>query len=229
MRNSIAAIIVAISFLPSVECTPQPPTGLAPPQTAHNTPPTPSGLLKPSLESVHQAVTALKLERWKRGTVRDEAGEDAQKILVDLETNLPPLLTAADSQPEKISNELPVSRNIDALYDVLLRVFEAARVSAPPEQITQLDEALSSLNNARLALDGRLRESAASLEKQVSDLQSALQAQDALKCPAPKPAPALPFCLEPKPVRRPAKKPVQPASPPAKTPAATPAPAKPQN
>jgi hypothetical protein len=234
MRISIAAIIVAIFCLPGVVCTAQPLTGgaaaKAAPPAAPSTPPTMSGILKPSLETVQQAVNALKLEKWKKGTVRDEAGENAKRILVDLQTNLPPLLTVADSAPEKISNELPVSRNIDALYDVLLRVYEAARVSAPPEQITQLDEALNSLSNARLALDGRLRESAASMEKQVSDLQSTLQAQDAIKCPTPKPAPAIPFCIAPKPaVRRPIKKPAPPATPPQTTPPAAPVTPKPQN
>jgi len=230
MRISIAAIIVAIFCLPGVVCTAQPPTGEAASQAAPNTPLTTSGILKPSLETVLQTVTALKLEKWKKGTVRDEAGENTKRILVDLQTNLPSLLAVADSAPVKISNELPVSRNIDALYDVLLRVYEAARVSAPPEQITQLDEALNSLNNARLALDGRLRESAASMEKQVSDLQSTLQAQDAIKCPTPTPAPAIPFCIAPKPaVRKPAKKPAPSATPPAKTPPEAPAIPKPQN
>jgi hypothetical protein len=231
MRVSTAVIIVAIFCLPSAECSAQTPTVGAPPQPASTTPLTPSGILKPSLETVQQTVSGLKLDKWKRGTVRDEAIENTGKILLDLQTNLPPLLEAADSAPEKISNELPVFRNIDALYDVLLRVFDAARISGTPEQITQLDVALNSLNNARLALDGRLRESAASMEKQVSDLQSTLQAQYAIKCPALTPAPAIPFCIAPKPaVRKPVKKPTPPATPPAKTSsAATPATPKPQN
>lgn len=230
MRISIAAIIVAIFCLPSVACTAQPPRGSTPPQTALGAPLTPSGLLKPSLDSVETTVTALKLEKWTRGTVRDEAGKNIRRILLDLQTNLPPLMTVADSAPEKISNELPVASNIDALYDVLLRVFDAARVSAPSEQITSLGVALNSLSDARLALYNRIGESAASMEKQVSDLQSTLQAQAAIKCPAPTPAPAIPFCIAPKPaVRKPTKKPASPATPPQTTPSAAPATPKPQN
>lgn len=225
MRISVAAIIVEIFCLPSVLCMAQPSIAVAPSPAPPNSSPSPSGILRPSLETVQQTVTALKLEKWARGTVRDEAGQNLKKIMQDLQSNLPPLLAVADSTPEKISNELPVSRNIDALYDVLLRVFEAARVSAPPEQITQLDAALNSLNNARLALDDRIGESAASMENQVSELQNTLQAQYALKCPAPSPAPAIPFCLAPKPVvRKPAKKPAPPATPPANTAPATPKP-----
>jgi hypothetical protein len=229
MRISIAAVIGAILCFPCVVCTAQPPAGGAPPQPAPSAPLTPSGILKPSLDSVETAVTALKLDKWKKGTIRDEAGENTKRILVDLQTNLPPLLTVADSVPEKISNELPVSRNIDALYDVLLRVFDAARVSGTPEQIAQLGVALNSLSDARLAFAGRVQSSAATMEKQVGDLQSTLQAQAAVKCPTVAPAPATPVCVAPKPAaRKPAKKPVPPATPPQTTPATTPAAPKPQ-
>lgn len=225
MRISIAAVIGAILCFSCVASTAQPAPGGAPPQAAPTTQLTPSGILKPSLDSVETTVAGLKLDRWKKGTVRDEAGDNIKKILFDLQTNLPPLLTVADSAPGAVSKVLPVSRNIDALYDVLLRVFEAARVSATPEQITQLDQALNSLNTARLTLDGRIRESAESMEKQVSDLQGTLQAQYAIACPAPKPAAAVAFCIAPKPtVRKPTKKP---APPPVTAPSATQAPSKP--
>jgi hypothetical protein len=230
MRFSIAGVLCAILCLSRVICTAQPAPGGAPPQAAPNLPLTPSGILKPSLDSVETAVNALKLDRWKRGTVRDEADENIKKIQLDLQSILPPLLTAADLAPESVSKVLPVSSNVDALYDVLLRVYEAARVSAPPEQITQIEAALNSLSTARLALNGRLRETAAAMEKQVSDLQSTLQGQYALKCQAPSPAAAIPFCIAPKPVvRKPAKKPAPPATAPAQTPSATPAAPKPQS
>ena len=68
MRISIAAVIGVIFCSPCVVCTAQPPAGAAPPQAAPSAPLTPSGILKPSLEAVQQAVAALKLEKWKKGT-----------------------------------------------------------------------------------------------------------------------------------------------------------------
>jgi hypothetical protein len=190
---------------------------------------TTSGLLQPSLDAVWQTATSLKLERWKRGTVRDEAGDDVHEILKDIHTNLPPLLSASDSAPETISKAYPVARNIDALYDVVLRVYEAARVSAPPEQIAQLQQALVSLKNARIALDDRLQESASAIEKQVSDLQTTVKAQAAVKCPAT-PAPVIPACVAPTPAKKVVRKK---PNPPATNSPASPAPAtaapKPQN
>jgi hypothetical protein len=170
--------------------------------------------LQPSLDAVFQTVNALKLDKWKKGTVRDEAGEDVSKILLDLHSKLPPLLTEADSNPGTISKTLPVSQNIDALYDVLLRVFDAARVSGPADQIAQLNDALNTLMKAHLALDKNLQESAMAVEKQVTDLETNLQAQKAVKCPVT-PAPVIPACTPPAPAKKVIKKrPKPPETPP---------------
>jgi hypothetical protein len=186
----------------------------------------PSAILRPSLDMVQQTIGALKLDKWKRGTVRDEAEKNTAAILRDLQTNLPPLMTAADAPPETLSKVLPMSRNVDALYDVLLRVDEASRVSAPADQITQLEQALESLRKARLSFDDHLEDSAAGMEKQVTDLQATVQKQSAVKCPAPTPSPV---CTPPPPAHKPKRKPKPPATkPPASTapgsaPASTPA------
>jgi hypothetical protein len=204
------------STAPVAPATPAPAVSSPPAAVAPAAPPTPSGLLQPSLDTLWQTVTALKLERWKRGTVRDETSDNVAEILRDIHTNLPPLLSGADSAPETISKELPVSRNIDALYDVLLRVYEAARVSAPPEQIAQIQQALVSLKNARVALDDRMQGSAAAIEKQMSDLQTKVDAQAAVKCPVA-PPPTTPACVAPAPAKKTVKK--KPNPPPKTTPA----------
>jgi hypothetical protein len=87
--------------------------------------------LQPSLDAVLQAVTAVNLEKWKRGTVRDETGGHITAIEHDLQGNLPPLLQAADANAGTLTKVLPVARNAEALYDVLVSVVEAARVAGP--------------------------------------------------------------------------------------------------
>jgi hypothetical protein len=63
------------------------------------------------------------------------------------------------------------------LYDVLLRVEEAARVVAPDDQVGQLQSALNSLETARLALNDRMQGSADAMEKQVVDLRGVIRQQ----------------------------------------------------
>lgn len=188
--------------------------------------PAPSALLQPSLDTVLQAVTAVKLEKWKRGTVRDETGDHITAIEHDLQGTLPPLLQTADANAGKLSKVLPVTRNAEALYDVLVSVVEAARVAGPPDQVTQLEQALSGLGTALRSLDDRVQEIAAAQELETSGLRKSVQTLTAAKlaaaaAPAPPPKP----CPAPAPARKPRKKP--PAATTPATPSATPAPAKP--
>jgi hypothetical protein len=170
---------------------------------------------------VQQTVSALKVEKWKRGTVRDEAGGHISSILRDVHTTLPPLLATADAAPGTTSKMLPVSRNLAALYDVLLSVVEAARISGSADDLNQLQQALTSLGTARDALDDRMLASVNALEKQEVDLRSSLRASEAAKRATPPPPPA-PVCPAPAPVRKARKKVT---TPPAKPPQASTPPA----
>ena len=228
MRILASTLSVAMLCSPSIASSAQTPSGVPPQgvppatQTATSStapapapPPGPSTILKPALDQVQQAVNSAKVERWKRGTVRDEAGTDIGSIVNDLQVNLPPLIKDSDATPGTVTKLLPVLRNVDALYDVLLRVVEAARISAPDEQANSLMQALSVLGNARLSLDDRILTAASTQEKQMGDLRVTVQKQAAFKCPAPPPAPV---CPAPAP-RKPRKKAATPATTTTKTPA----------
>jgi hypothetical protein len=237
MQNSYAALILAVFCAPcagyAMQSAPggtaaqapatQTPSAQAAPASTPASPAqgTVSGLLQPSLDTLQQTIGALNIEKWKRGTVRDEAVANASSIQRDLQSTLPALLTAVDAAPRTTSKALPVSRNVDALYDVVLRVVDGARVAAPADQLVKLQDALSGLDKARHAFNDHIQETAASTEKQVSDLQVALkaQAQAVPVCPAvaPPPAPA------PAPAKKPIPKKRKPV--PAAKPAVTPPPA----
>lgn len=120
---------------------------------------------------------ALKVEKWKKGSVRDEAEENVNTLLRDLDNNVQPLIAAADAAPSQLSKAIPLVKHLDALYDVLLRVEEASRVSAPAEQIDALQKALLRVSQARNAYDDELQLQAAGAEKQIGDLQTAVRAE----------------------------------------------------
>jgi len=178
---------------------------------------TASSLTKPSLVAALDTLNGLKLDKWKKGSVRDEAGGHVESLLKDLETNLPPLLTAADEAPGQLSQAIPLVKHLDAFYDVMLRVEEASRVVAPADQVTALQQSLLQLNQARLALDDHLQSDAQVQEKQMGDLQVALKIQQQAVAQAKSAAAAAPVPCKPV---TPAKK-----KPAAKKPATTTAPA----
>lgn len=221
-RTPLALFIAAI-LSSALICAAQGPSTATPPGDPSPAQSPVSGLLQPSLDTVHQTLQALRLDKWKKGSVRDEANGNINSIQRDLSANLPPLLQGADAAPGAVSKLLPLSTHVDALYDVLLRVVEASRVAAPDDQAAQLQQALLKLSDARLTLDDRIRGSADSLEKQVIDLRTTIQKQAAQRDVAPVPV-ALP-CVPPpahkttrthKPVAKPAQKPAA-GTPPAKT------------
>jgi len=178
-------------------------------QAAPATAVAPSDLLQPSRDAILLTMGALKTDKWKKGPARDEAIANISSILHDLQSTLPPVLREADAAPRSMSKLLPVTNNIDSLYVVLLRTFDLAQVSAPADQVTQVEQALTSLQKGRRAFEGYTTETAAAAEKQIADLQIALKTQPVPVCPAaapPPPAPAPEPAPEKKPVRK--RKPV---------------------
>jgi hypothetical protein len=214
----LAAFIAAILSSPLLVSAAQSPLNAPPPQVAAPAARPVSGLLQPALDTVRQTLVALRIDRWKKGSIRDEASGNIDSIQRDLRVNMPPLLADADAAPGAVSKLLPLSSHVDALYDVLLRVAEASRVVAPDDQAAQLQQALQGLSAARLTLDDRIKGSAEAMEKQVVDLHAAIQQQAAQRAAAAVPV-ALP-CVATPPARKVVKK-SKPAAKPAPKPSTT--------
>lgn len=153
---------------------------------AHSAPssapaPPPSSLLQPSLTTVDQTLSGLQFEHWRRGTIREEATSNVSSIQKDIRENMPPLLKEADASPSSLSVAVPVLAHVNALYDVLLRVVEASRVSGPADQVTSLQQALSDMAKARRALEDQMQQTAAAHEKEIITLRARLNAQTAAR------------------------------------------------
>ncbi|WP_213804914.1 hypothetical protein [Granulicella sp. dw_53] len=166
---------------------------------------TASSILQPALDNLQQTLGTLRLEKWKASNViREETDANLSSIHRDLDTTLPSLLSTADAAPNSVSRILPAFRNIEALYDVLLRVTQVAKLASPGPQSAALDQATASLDEARRALGDRLQSAALAQDKQVADLQAALRA---IPPPPPPTPPAPPPPAPPKKRKKAAPKP----------------------
>jgi hypothetical protein len=231
------AIFVTTVFSPMLVCAAQTaaggPTASAAPASSAFRPVAPSDILKPALEEVLQTVGAVKLDKWKRGTVRDEAGNNIDAIQHYMQGTMPQLMSEGDAAPGTLSKVLPISRNVDALYDVLVHVVEAARVSAPGDQVGQLQQAMADLEKARVIFGNQLQQTATVQEKEMLELRTTVQTQAASLKAASTPPPAPKCPAPPAPVKKKKKAPAKstttpdtttkpaagtPANPPAKTP-----------
>ena len=101
----------------------------------------------------------------------------------DLTTTLPGLMSQAEaSAPAALSPSFAVFRNLDALYDVLLRVSETAALAGSESDAGSLEDARAGLEDGRGKLGAWLLQSIGAQDAQIARLQA----------PAAHPAPAAP-------------------------------------
>ena len=109
-----------------------------------------STTLRPALDQVGQSVSSLNIHHWKApGDVKAAADQDVSSIQHDLSGALAGLLQQANAAPGSVPAAFAVYRNVDALYDTLLRVVLTANLAAPDEEANSLQAALTSLETAR--------------------------------------------------------------------------------
>jgi hypothetical protein len=134
-----------------------------------------SGTLRPALSQVGQSVGSLSIKRWKApNEVRSEADQDVSSIQHDLNGTLAGLLQQADAAPGSVPAAFAVYRNVDALYDTLLRVVLTANLAAPDQEATALQAALTTLESARSALGQTILNSSQAQETELTRIRMAL-------------------------------------------------------
>src|SRR5215471_19100579 len=107
-------VIAAVVFIPpTILCAAQTPSAGASSPVANSgasyfTPTAPSEIMQRSLDEVRITVGQVRLDKWKRGSVRDEAGANIEAIQRDLQGALPALMKEADAAPATLSKVLPL-------------------------------------------------------------------------------------------------------------------------
>jgi len=188
LRRLRGALPVALSLLTPVSFCQIGVTSAPAQNPAAQASPKPSDLLHPALSQVSQAVVALNISRWKApGEVRGATQQNVDSIQRDLNSTLPGLLSTADSAPDSVSAVFPVYRNIDALYDVLLRVSGTAMLAAPNDEASSVANALNKLESARADLANAILNASRNNETEVEKLKVAIQQQAAAAQPAAPP------------------------------------------
>jgi len=166
-----AAPAVLVFSLAAISLDAQAPPAQNPPEA---TPP--STLLQPALANVQGTTAALNIPKWKasRG-VRQATQSDVDSIQRDLGSTLPGLMAQADAAPGSVPPTFAVYRNLDALYDVLLRVSQTADLSAPSREAVALASSLRRLEAARSALADSILNTSRGHEEKIISLEAAIR------------------------------------------------------
>ena len=143
-----------------------------------------NALQQVSIATAHlrRALDSINVPKWKApGDVRQTTMSDVDSMQRDVTDTLPNLINTALADPAKISPAFAVYRNVDALYDVLLRVSETAQL-AGSNDAPFLEDQRSGLEDARTQLGAALLQSAQAQDAEVVHLRSA-----AVAAPPPPP------------------------------------------
>jgi hypothetical protein len=129
----------------------------------------------------------LRPQKWKlHGDERDSVERDVTSVRHDVDVTLPPLVQQAQSTPGSVEKALAVYRNVNALYDVLLRMTMTAVYSGGKDDATVLGNALDRLEKARAQLGQALLDAAGAQEATIARMQAAVVVQQQAATAAPK-------------------------------------------
>ncbi len=133
--------------------------------------------LRPALEQVGHSVGQIQIDHWKVSTSwKQQLQSDADSISNDLSHQLPGLLQQAQAAPTVLDAQLRVMQNVDALYDVLVRLTLAADMTEKKSDAALLDSALQRLEAARKTVTAQLMAAAAQQHQQLTQLQAEVAA-----------------------------------------------------
>jgi len=144
-----------------------------------------SATLRPALDQVGNSLGSLTIRRWKApGEVKSAADQDVSSIQRDLSGTLAGLLQQADAAPGSLPAAFAVYRNVDALYDTLLRVVLTANLAAPDEEANALQAALTSLETARSSLGDSILNASQAQQTELVRIRTAMTRAPAVQHPA---------------------------------------------
>lgn len=137
----------------------------------------PVASLHPALDEVDAALRQIQIERWKVSRDwKSQFSGDANSIQQDLNGTLPGLLQTAQQSPNALQPQYAVMHNVEALYDVLVRLTTAANLTGGKADAFILGNALEHLEAARKAASMQLMQAALLQDQQVAKFQAQLKA-----------------------------------------------------
>jgi hypothetical protein len=133
--------------------------------------------LRAAASQINQTLADLSIRHWKApNQVRDVTQEDVDSIQRDFSGTLLGLLDRADAEPDSIPAAFAVYRNVDALYDTLLRVVLTANLTAPDNEVRSLDSDLNNLEDIRTSLGESILSAAQTQQAEFVRMRSVIAA-----------------------------------------------------
>lgn len=133
--------------------------------------------LRPALQQAGHSVSQIQIDHWKVSKAwKQQLQSDADSISGDLSHQLPGLLQQAQATPTALDAQLRLMQNVDALYDVMVRLTLAADLTEKESDAALLNSALQQLEAARKTATTQLVAAAAQQDRQLTEMRARAQA-----------------------------------------------------
>jgi hypothetical protein len=168
-----------------------------------------------------------RIDRWKTdSTTKRQTQANVESLQRNLREALPEIVTQLRNSPENLAASFKLYRNLDALYDVLSSVVEAAGAFGSKDEFQSLDNDFNTIETARRSLAERMQGLAESKEGELTQLRAQVRSAQAAVNSAP---PKKVIVDDTEPVKKPPakKKPAAKGTTGAKPPGSTPTPGTP--
>jgi hypothetical protein len=134
--------------------------------------------LRGPLAQLSAALDQVQIDHWKLSRQgKDLFGNDAKSIQRDLQTTLPGLFEAARQSPSALGPKWAAMHNVNALYDVLVRVVTAAELSGGKKDAAILSNASAQLETARNSVANQLLQASSAQDREMAALASKTKAE----------------------------------------------------
>ncbi len=132
--------------------------------------------LQKAAEDANVALGRLRIDKWKTG--RDQKQQTQQNVVAlqkNLSAALPELLQNERNNPQDLTVNFKLYRNLSAVYDVLASVTESAGAFGPKDDYEALAQPVSVMDSVRRQLADRLESLSASKEAEISHLKAQIK------------------------------------------------------
>jgi hypothetical protein len=129
------------------------------------------------LEQVSQTtqvdLAGTRVDHWKTDSnTKRQTQANVESLQRNLKTALPEIIGQMRNSPENLAASFKLYRNLDALYDVLSSVVEAAGAFGSKDEFQALDNDFNTIETARRSLAERMQGLAESKEGELAQLRT---------------------------------------------------------
>ena len=130
--------------------------------------------LQQAVQDANMALGRLRIDKWKTdGGQKQQAQANVESLQRNLSAAFPELLQKVRENPQDLSVNFKLYRNLSAVYDVLASVTETSGAFGPKDQYEALGQPVSVMDAVRRSLADRLESLAASKEAELARLRTA--------------------------------------------------------